>query len=184
MDRCHSSTINNEINNEMKEVKDTTVRDFDRAMELLSECSLVLGMHPDQAAGPIVKYAVQYQKSFAVVPCCVYSKEFPKRKLLSKEQKEEYSNKFLKRTLLSKEQKEEYSKDFLKRKVLSKEQKEEHLSEHHVVDQRGKGKRVTSYEDLCTYLMELAPPGEIKKCIVPHLDGKNVCLYRIVKKSE
>ena len=150
----------------MKEVKDTTVRDFDRAMELLSECSLVLGMHPDQAAGPIVKYAVQYQKSFAVVPCCVYSKEFPKRKLLSKEQKEEYSNKFLKRTL------------------LSKEQKEEHLSEHHVVDQRGKGKRVTSYEDLCTYLMELAPPGEIKKCIVPHLDGKNVCLYRIVKKSE
>jgi len=123
-------------------------------------------MHPDQAAGPIVKYAVQYQKSFAVVPCCVYSKEFPKRKLLSKEQKEEYSNKFLKRTL------------------LSKEQKEEHLSEHHVVDQRGKGKRVTSYEDLCTYLMELAPPGEIKKCIVPHLDGKNVCLYRIVKKSE
>ena len=52
---------------------DTTVRDHSTAMNIVQQCTLVLGMHPDQAAGPIVEFAVAFNKSFAVVPCCVYS---------------------------------------------------------------------------------------------------------------
>ena len=99
------------------------------AMEILQKAKLVLGMHPDQAAGPIVEYAVSHGIDFAVVPCCVYSDEFPKRKMKS-------------------------------------------------------GKRVTSYDDLCQYLEELAPPGEIQRCVIPMMEGKNVCLYRVTKRKE
>lgn len=38
-------------------------------------------MHPDQATEPIVDFALQQCIPFAVVPCCVYPAEFPKRKL-------------------------------------------------------------------------------------------------------
>jgi len=61
--------------------EDVTV---ERALEiarLVRECSAVVGLHPDQAVGHIVDYAIASRKPFAVVPCCVYSAAFPKRKL-------------------------------------------------------------------------------------------------------
>jgi hypothetical protein len=56
---------------------------LDAAIALLCNCSAVVGMHPDQATEPIVALAVALRRPFAVVPCCVYAAEFPKRKLLS-----------------------------------------------------------------------------------------------------
>jgi len=38
----------------------------------LQSCSLVLGLHPDQATDSIVDFALQFNKPFAVVPCCVF----------------------------------------------------------------------------------------------------------------
>ena len=38
-------------------------------------------MHPDQAAGAIVDFALSRGIPFALTPCCTYHKEFPKRKL-------------------------------------------------------------------------------------------------------
>ena len=35
----------------------------------------------EQATGPIVEFAQRTRKPFAVVPCCVYSGEFPRRRL-------------------------------------------------------------------------------------------------------
>jgi hypothetical protein len=32
---------------------------------------LVVGMHPDEATGEIIKYASRYNLSFAVCPCCI-----------------------------------------------------------------------------------------------------------------
>ena len=43
--------------------------------------SIVLGMHPDEATEDIVDFAIQYNKPFAVVPCCVFPSLFPNRKL-------------------------------------------------------------------------------------------------------
>jgi hypothetical protein len=39
---------------------------------LFADCSVVLGLHPDQATEPIVRACLQARKPFAVVPCCVF----------------------------------------------------------------------------------------------------------------
>jgi hypothetical protein len=44
----------------------------------LLNCSVVVGLHADQATGAIVDFAVSRNLPFAVVPCCVYSNEFPR----------------------------------------------------------------------------------------------------------
>ena len=49
--------------------------------ELVFGCSAVVALHPDQATESTIRLALQLQKPFAVVPCCVYAAEFPKRKL-------------------------------------------------------------------------------------------------------
>ncbi|KAI8982180.1 hypothetical protein BDF20DRAFT_834824 [Mycotypha africana] len=41
--------------------------------ELMSETTLLVGLHADQATVPIVDIALKYNKSFAVVPCCVFN---------------------------------------------------------------------------------------------------------------
>ena len=41
---------------------------------MLHDCTVIIGMHPDQATEDIVDVAIQYQKPFAVVPCCVFPK--------------------------------------------------------------------------------------------------------------
>ena len=38
-------------------------------------------MHPDQATGDIVDYALEVGKPFAVMPCCTFHKMFRSRKL-------------------------------------------------------------------------------------------------------
>merc|ERR1719203_1874307 len=43
--------------------------------------SIIIGMHPDEATEDIVDFALKYNKSFAVVPCCVFPTLFPHRKL-------------------------------------------------------------------------------------------------------
>mmetsp|Transcript_111189 Transcript_111189/g.314636 ORF Transcript_111189/g.314636 Transcript_111189/m.314636 type:complete len:507 (+) Transcript_111189:212-1732(+) len=50
------------------------------SQSVVQEADLVLGMHPDQAAEWIVDFALQNNKTFFVMPCCVYSKEFLWRK--------------------------------------------------------------------------------------------------------
>ena len=49
------------------------------AWNTLAECSLLAGMHADGATEGIVDFALQHNKPFAVVPCCVYSKESQER---------------------------------------------------------------------------------------------------------
>lgn len=39
--------------------------------EFVNNFDLLIGMHPDGATEPIIRYAKKYNKKFAVVPCCV-----------------------------------------------------------------------------------------------------------------
>ena len=57
------------------------VTDPEDIRNLLMTCSVVVGMHPDQATDPIMDLAMRTGKPFACVPCCVYSKQFHKRRL-------------------------------------------------------------------------------------------------------
>jgi len=67
------------------------VSDPQQVVELLLNCSAVVGMHADQATEPIVDLAIQLGRPFAVVPCCVYGSYFPGRKMGSGEPVTNYS---------------------------------------------------------------------------------------------
>ena len=50
------------------------------ARRVFSRCSVVVGMHSDQATEAIVDFALRFRKRFAVVPCCVCPTAFPNRR--------------------------------------------------------------------------------------------------------
>ncbi|KAF9586698.1 hypothetical protein BGW38_008621 [Lunasporangiospora selenospora] len=49
--------------------------------ELIESSSILIGLHPDQATEPIVRAALESQKPFAVIPCCVFGSENLHRRL-------------------------------------------------------------------------------------------------------
>jgi len=49
--------------------------------QLFGACSCVVGLHPDQATEAILEYAVQHDAPFALMPCCVFPRLFPHRRL-------------------------------------------------------------------------------------------------------
>ncbi|KAL3782701.1 hypothetical protein HJC23_012220 [Cyclotella cryptica] len=49
--------------------------------DILQNCKLIIGFHPDQAAGDIAEFAIAQNIPYCIVPCCVYFDCFPKRKL-------------------------------------------------------------------------------------------------------
>jgi len=48
---------------------------------LLARCSVLVGMHPDEATESIVDLAVASRKPFALLPCCVFPTRFKQRRL-------------------------------------------------------------------------------------------------------
>ena len=46
----------------------------DSEYDLVKNCTLIIGMHPDEATEEIVDMALHLKKPFAVVPCCVFPK--------------------------------------------------------------------------------------------------------------
>ncbi|KAF9921496.1 hypothetical protein FBU30_008452 [Linnemannia zychae] len=49
--------------------------------DLVGTASIMVGLHPDQATEPIVRAAIQSKKPFAVIPCCVFGRDNPHRRL-------------------------------------------------------------------------------------------------------
>lgn len=50
--------------------------------DLVSRCSAIVALHPDEATDSIVNVAVQRRIPFVIVPCCVFARLFPNRRLL------------------------------------------------------------------------------------------------------
>ena len=59
---------------------DFVERDAAAPAPLLSRCSLLCGMHPDQATEACIDAALALGKPFAVVPCCTFNMLFPNRR--------------------------------------------------------------------------------------------------------
>mmetsp|Transcript_29133 Transcript_29133/g.61957 ORF Transcript_29133/g.61957 Transcript_29133/m.61957 type:complete len:356 (+) Transcript_29133:71-1138(+) len=57
---------------------DLTSRDDDVG-HAINNCSLLCGLHPDQATEPIVTLALRLNVPFAIAPCCVMPSLFPNR---------------------------------------------------------------------------------------------------------
>jgi len=53
----------------------------DEGRDLLRHCSVLVGLHSDEATEAIVAAAVKHRKPFAVVPCCVFPNVFSMRRL-------------------------------------------------------------------------------------------------------
>ena len=49
-------------------------------IQLFSTCSVVIGMHSDEATESIIDTALAFHLPFAVVPCCVFTNLFPNRR--------------------------------------------------------------------------------------------------------
>ena len=58
------------------------VASLERARELVRGCSVVVGLHPDEATEAIVDFALEHGKPFAIIPCCVHSKRFQSRRII------------------------------------------------------------------------------------------------------
>lgn len=52
-------------------------------VSVLAHSSVVVGLHPDSATDAIVDFALQANKPFAIVPCCIFSKQEPQRRTAS-----------------------------------------------------------------------------------------------------
>ncbi len=48
--------------------------------ERIRNCSVIVGLHPDEATEAIIDMAIRLGKPFAVSPCCVMTKLFPHRR--------------------------------------------------------------------------------------------------------
>jgi hypothetical protein len=66
--------------NESRDVPQPDSEDLLSMAELVKTCSLIIGLHPDQVTDSIVDVAIASGKPFAVVPCCVFSRQFPERR--------------------------------------------------------------------------------------------------------
>ena len=51
--------------------------------ELVEASSIILALHPDEATEAAVDTAIRYRKPWAVVPCCIFARLFPNRRLKS-----------------------------------------------------------------------------------------------------
>jgi len=57
----------------------TSIAISQEQQELVHNCSMIVGMHPDQATEPIIRLAQRLQVPFALLPCCVMPTLFPNR---------------------------------------------------------------------------------------------------------
>lgn len=48
---------------------------FDEDSKFNIKFDLVVGMHPDEATGEIIRYATKHKIPFAVVPCCIKGRD-------------------------------------------------------------------------------------------------------------
>ena len=62
-----------------------TVPVCDARHALLQDCRAIVALHPDEATDAIVDTAVQCQIPFVIVPCCVFCRLFPHRRMPSGE---------------------------------------------------------------------------------------------------
>jgi hypothetical protein len=77
----HNNTSSEEDNDDWLSRLQVDVQDASEALSIMSDCSMVIGLHPDQATEAAVDFALAMNKPFAVVPCCVFSSHFPNRRL-------------------------------------------------------------------------------------------------------
>ena len=79
-DSCEGEKIEFHIIQEPLDEDGSLLTDrVDEVGNLSRNCSIIAGMHPDQATEAIVDMSLRLGKPFAILPCCVMPKLFPNR---------------------------------------------------------------------------------------------------------
>ena len=65
----------------LRDLLDERFEESNEGRRLLRDASCVIGLHSDEATELIVDAALKYGRPFAVVPCCVFPRLFPQRRL-------------------------------------------------------------------------------------------------------
>jgi len=55
----------------------------DENQRLIKNATCVVGLHPDECTEDIIDVALRYNKSFAIIPCCVFARKFSSRCLIN-----------------------------------------------------------------------------------------------------
>merc|ERR1712151_879499 len=77
--KINFSTRRSRVERSDKIIHPERIVDWRTGIRTLASAKLIVGLHPDGAAEAIIDFALQYNKPFAVVPCCTCSKDFPNR---------------------------------------------------------------------------------------------------------
>jgi hypothetical protein len=134
----------------------SSIPTYQYALDVVSKCNLIVGMHPDQAVDAIIDAALYKNISFFVVPCCTYSREFPNRRIP------------LIKTNNTVDNDNDNKKD---------NENENGNGNRKTQQQKTTTKVVTTYDELLQYLENKS--SDIKRHVLP-FEGRNVCLYRVV----
>lgn len=118
--------------------------------DMVSTASIMIGLHPDQATEPIVRAALKAGKPFAIIPCCVFGRDNPHRRLPKNLETEDIAS----------------SSSSSINEGVSREEDEE--------DEDPSTRPVTSYADFVTWLETLHP--DIKTTWL-NFEGMNRVIY-------
>lgn len=69
------------INTDVATTRNNSDDDYNPDHDLVSNSSMLVGLHPDQTTQDILELALRYDKNVAIVPCCVFPSYFPLRLL-------------------------------------------------------------------------------------------------------
>lgn len=76
---CNSSSDNSSSNCSSNCSCDSSSNSSEAVVKAVVASAVLVAMHPDQATGDVLQAALQLDKPFAIVPCCVFSRIFQDR---------------------------------------------------------------------------------------------------------
>ena len=124
-------------------------------------CDVVVGMHPDQATEPILDFALKHKKPFAIVPCCVFPRENPHRRVV----------------MPAVSAPSEATRDAAVEGANAEGGAALADSSNGCATTcSNEAVPVESYEQFIEYLLQKAPAGRIRKAVLP-MEGRNIVLY-------
>ena len=129
---------------------------YEEAVAAVAGASLVAGLHPDQAASEIVAFATARRVPFAVVPCCVYSVEFPFRRVPAEGAA----------GIDDANGQKGVTRDW---KITQNASPDKHYLSYL------RGRKVKNYDDLIDWLVAIGPKGT-QTAVLP-FEGKNICVF-------
>lgn len=151
---------------------DDGARDSPALAEAKARCDVVVGMHPDQATEPIVDFALAAGKPFAIVPCCVFPRENPRRRV--RRTREEAISAVPNAGLST-------AVGIAAELAVPSETKRQREDEEEERDDKDRWERVETYDQFIRYLQQ---KDVGIRCAALPFQGRNIVLYHLGRTND